>query len=148
MSKFILIENDIVTQVQDYDQTDFVETSFDDVLNHMVHDGSGDYDEANFSTPVRLRSWDEVRAKQRKMITDHSDLIEIHEREVAHNGTDSTDYGMTPAIYQDWLTYFQDVRDCDDKNLDGNSDPVYATPEDAITAMDAIAQPVTPGYND
>jgi hypothetical protein len=98
---------------------------------------------ANAAEELAIK-WQDVRYRQRELIVKHQDLIEIYEREVAHTGTTPPySNGMDDTKYQEWLTYFQQIRAADEAT--------YATPEEAQTALDTLelvaSQPVTVGYN-
>ena len=78
-------------------------------------------------------TWDDVEALQRSMIVMHNDMMQIHEREVAHDGTVEADYTITPAKYQEYLSYFQVIRQ--------NDEELHAEPADAIAALEALTPP-------
>jgi len=129
---FVKIENNKVVQKQPYEEDGFVEVS-ENIIAGMTHDGSGSYGDDNFSVVAEDKTWEDVEALQRALIFAHYDTIEIHERQVAHDGTAEADYNITPAKYQEYLDYFVDVRLNDEKT--------HSTPEEAITALNGLTIP-------
>lgn len=128
---YIKLDGNTVVQKQPNDEAGFVQ-AWDGVVCGMTHDGSGSYDEANFSSPTLPgKTWDDVRSLQRHMIVKHDDMMSIHERELAHDGTTTTT--ITPAKYQEFLTYFQTIRQ--------NDEALHATPELALAALDGLTEP-------
>lgn len=143
MARFCRILNGVVAEIYDGDELfemhPNLAATWQEDESGLVQQG-WEFDGVNFSEPtVPPATWEQVRAKQRSMIVKHQDLIEIHEREVAHDGTLEENYTITVAKYQEWLSYFQTIR--------ANDEATHATPEEAITALDALTEPVTPGYN-
>lgn len=125
-------ENNIVVQKQPNAEDGFVSVH-ESIVCGMVHDGSESFAKGTFSVPANDYTWGDVRNKQREMIVEHDDLMEIHEREVAHTDTAEADYTITPAKYQEFLTYFQTIR--------VNDEATHASANDAMAALEALTPP-------
>ena len=96
-----------------------------------------DTTDAEFVLYKRGNTWADIRAHKKQMIVgddDLNDALEIHEREVAHDGTLEADYTMPVTLYQDFLTYFQQIRAV--KSVDDGG--TMATVQDAYDALDAL----------
>ncbi len=129
---YIKLVDNIVVQKQPNKDDGFIEV-YDSVICGMLHDGSDNYAETNFFSPVHARTWVDVKKLQRKMIVMHEDMMQIHEREVSHIGTEVDNYSMSPDKYQEWLSYFQEIRN--------NDEAMHSTPDKALAALNALSHP-------
>jgi len=141
------LKNNVVFQIKANDAEGLIEVG-QDVYPGLVHDGSSEYENENFSAPVKTDVWNEssrfaVDIIQKEIILSGGfsdaplksmhDVIDILRHQTVHDATDPADYIIDNAKEQEILDFWQVVR--------ANDEKAHSKPSEAIAALEALVPP-------